>query len=168
MHNYIQLRGIARLDRSNPGVNATLLKDSLESPMLRLRSAQSSPKTAPLVRNTTSSELNAARRIVDNARAESDKLNRARLTNPLRNRYFYGRGNNTVTGAAGVKALRDSGTQVAHANEASAVLPPPLLPITDEIAAAAALVAEADLNSNRGNWTRRAVAAGKGTFWMQK
>ncbi|KAM3501681.1 hypothetical protein MY11210_009307 [Beauveria gryllotalpidicola] len=167
MRSYLQLRGIARLNRSNPGFKAIFFKDSLESPVLRLRGSQSSPKSASLVRNTTSLELNAARRIVDNARAESDKLNRARLTNPLRNIYLYGRGNNTVPGAARWKTLRHSGTQVAHANEASTVLTPPLLLITDEIAAAAALVAEADLNTNRGNWTRRAAAAGRGTFWMQ-
>ncbi|EJP61727.1 Pectin lyase fold/virulence factor [Beauveria bassiana ARSEF 2860] len=167
-HDYLQMRDIARLDNSNSEVDVTLLRPELESPELRLRSAQLPPRIVPLVRNATSSELNAARRIVEHARAESDRLNRARLANPLRSRYFYGRENNTVTGAAGVKALRDSGTQFEHANQAVMVLPPPLLPITDEIAAAAALVAEADLNTNRGNWTRRAAAAGKGTFWMQK
>lgn len=109
--------------------------------------------TAAIFRNTTSPALTAARELVKNARAEAAKRNAARVANPLRNKYLYGRGNSN--GRRGESATLETTTA-----------PPPLLVITDEIAAAAALVAEADVKTN-ANVTRRAATAGKGTFWMQ-
>jgi hypothetical protein len=47
----------------------------------------------------------------------------------------------------------------------NATVPLTLLTITDEIAEAAALVAEADAIGRAGNVTKRTVAA-SGTFWM--
>ncbi|KAI0911199.1 glycoside hydrolase family 55 protein [Ustulina deusta] len=88
--------------------------------------------------------------VVQDAIAESSKRNKARLANPPRNKY----------------ALKP-GTTLAknRASTVNATAPPPLLTITDEIAEAAALVAEADAVTSAGNVTKRAVAA-SGTFWM--
>lgn len=108
--------------------------------------------TTAEIRNITSSALEAARELVKNARAEAAKRNAARVANPLRNKYLYGRGNSN--GRRGESAALTT------------TAPPPLLLITDEIAAAAALVAEADVKPN-ANVTRRAATAGKGAFWMQ-
>lgn len=99
--------------------------------------------------------------IVDAARRESDKRNRARVARPLRNSYRFRHG-----GAAKSKTRRDG----EIINLTSQDLPS-LLPITDKIAAAAALVAEAELVGKSGNLTRRApraAAASKGSFWMQE
>jgi hypothetical protein len=44
----------------------------------------------------------------------------------------------------------------------------PLLVITEEIAAAAAMVTEAEMKGKSRNVTRRTAAAGSSTFWMQE
>ncbi|KAJ3499549.1 hypothetical protein NLG97_g251 [Lecanicillium saksenae] len=107
--------------------------------------------TLPESRNVTSSALAAARELVKKARAEAAKRNAARVAKPLRNNYLYVRRNNNAK----------RGDLAASDNTAAS---PSLLVITDEIAAAAALVAEADI---KPNVTKRATTTGKGTFWMQ-
>jgi hypothetical protein len=105
--------------------------------------------------NASLSDLEKARIIVEDAIPESSKLNQARLLNPMRNNYGLKPG--TIIGQSKVKrrlGAREDGTPVA-----------PLLNITDSIADAAALVAEADAAGITGNLTKRAVAA-KGTYWM--
>jgi hypothetical protein len=66
----------------------------------------------------------------------------------------------TIVGGGSASGKRD----VASINQDV----PPLLDITDEIAAAAALVAEADAVGGLKNVTKRAAAAGAGTYWMQR
>jgi len=108
-----------------------------------------------LLTNTSLSDLEKARIIVEKAIAGSSKLNQARLLNPMRNNYGLKPG--TFTGQSKAKRhlrAREDGTPV-----------PPLLSITDSIANAAALVAEADAAGIPGNLTKRAVPA-KGTYWM--
>lgn len=110
----------------------------------------SDPSITPLLKRASPATLDQARKIVKDAITESSKLNKARLANPPRNKY----------------ALKPGNTQEnARTSVANATVPLPLLTITDEIAEAAALVAEADAVGGAGNVTKRAVAA-SGTFWM--
>lgn len=119
-------------------------------------------KTTPLLKRAAAQDLQTARAIVDKALNESSQLNRARVDKPLRNKYGLRPG--TVVGggtAPGSSSLASINKDV-----------PPLLVITDEIAAAAALVAEAEMagswnGSELLNVTRRATAASAGTYWMQ-
>jgi hypothetical protein len=83
--------------------------------------------------NATSADVDKARKIVKEAIAEAGKRNLARLAKPLRNNYGLAPGT--------ILSKRDLGDVT------------PLLEITDEIAAAAALVAEADVAQISGNFT---------------
>jgi hypothetical protein len=110
--------------------------------------------STPLLRNATSSDLSRAQQIVEEAIANSTRLNAARYANPARNQYKLKPG--TLLGR------RDSGTATA---------PPPLLDITDELAYAAALVSEAEavealINDPNGALKKR-QSASSGTFWME-
>ncbi|KAG2016773.1 hypothetical protein GB937_005974 [Aspergillus fischeri] len=97
--------------------------------------------------NATSSEIATARQIVREAVAEMTKLNQARLARPSRNNYSM-----------------KPGTKLGKRDDVAA--PPPLLNITDQIARAAALVAELEAGGSAGGkyikLYRRA-----GTFWME-
>ena len=126
----------------------------------KAKRAEETPAT-PLLKDASASDIEKARKIVEDALAKSAELNAARLANPARNSYKLKPG--TVVGGA---ASRRRGIMPrADAVEA----PPPLLDITDEIAAAAALVSEADAAESAGNATThvRRQAAGSGTFWME-
>ncbi|KAM0272162.1 hypothetical protein ACHAQH_008839 [Verticillium albo-atrum] len=79
------------------------------------------------LQNVTEADLRQAREIVEEAIEEAAALNQKRFDNPRRNRY----------------QLQD-GTKIFGRDERG-VETPPLLTITDEIAEAAALVAEADV-----------------------
>ncbi|KAI1810628.1 pectate lyase superfamily protein-domain-containing protein [Poronia punctata] len=116
-------------------------------------------KRTPLLKKASARDLQAARVLVKKARAESNKLNKVRVARQLRNKYGLKPG--TVVGgtASGKRGLASSSVN----DHESAV--PPLLDITEEIAAAAALVAEADAKAKTGNFTKRASAAA-GTYWM--
>ncbi len=122
------------------------------------------PSTAPLLKRASSSQLERAREIVAKAIAESARRNEARYKNPARNAYRLRPG--TVVGGAAVGHGQPRRRQSESANSTVAQ-PPPLLEITDEIAAAAALVAEADAVAavRSGNVTRRQAAPA--AFWMQ-
>jgi hypothetical protein len=112
----------------------------------------------PLIKRASPKDLAAARSIVKQALAASDKLNRARVANPRRNEYSLSPGlqiSRRGLSPNGTIQLSDSGTA-------------PLLAITPEIAAAAALVAESEVSGNATNMTRRAAAVSTGTFWMQR
>ncbi|KAE9372961.1 glycoside hydrolase family 55 protein [Stipitochalara longipes BDJ] len=116
----------------------------------------------PLLKRATAQDLQAARTIVKNAIAESSKLNEARVAAPLRNQYSLKPG--TVVGSGVVAgAGAGAGAGSTSINEGF----PPLLTITDEIAAAAALVAEADAVSASWNVTKKRAAAAGGSYWMQ-
>jgi hypothetical protein len=88
----------------------------------------------PLLKRTTAKDLQAARDIVKKALADSSKLNKARVAHPLRNKYGLKPG--TIVGGGSAPGKRDAASIKQDV--------PPLLDITDETAAAAALVAEAD------------------------
>lgn len=109
-------------------------------------------ETAPLLADATTDEIEEARRVVKAAIEESSKLNKARLDHPARNVYKLAPG--TVVGANG-RVKRGAEDEQA----------PPLLTITPEIAAAAALVAEANA---KANYTAGAAHSKRetGTFWM--
>ncbi|KAI1371648.1 glycoside hydrolase family 55 protein [Hypoxylon crocopeplum] len=131
-------------------------------PILNFRST-SDPTITPLLKRASTRDIERARSIVEDAITESSRLNTARLANPLRN--MYGLKPGTVIGTSNVPAQGRTGN-------ANSTTPPPLLQITDEIAEAAALVAEADASGAAGNVTRRAVAASStfaasGTYWME-
>jgi hypothetical protein len=117
----------------------------------------------PLIKRATPKDLAAARSLVEQALAASDKLNRARVANPRRNKYSL-----SPDTQLSRRGLSSNGT-IQLTDSATA----PLLVITPEIAAAAALVAEAEVggnstNLNSTNLTKRAAAASTGTFWMQR
>jgi hypothetical protein len=131
---------------------------------------ESSGPVTPLLNKASETDIEKARSIVKQAIAESAKRNKARFENPMRNRYRLKPG--TIVGQTAVERRR--GLQAAREDEGAQDMPPPLLEITDEIAQAAALVAEADASAAvaAGTWnstysrvTKR--QAPTGTYWMQ-
>jgi hypothetical protein len=134
--------------------NAGISPDVSAQPLIVPRMVPAE-KSRPLIRRATPDKLAAARNIVKLALAASDKLNRARVANPRRNRY-------TLTPGTSIGRRSLGTTQVSDAAS------PALLEITPEIAAAAALVAEAEVGGRLTNLTARAAAASSGTYWMQR
>ncbi|KAL2066965.1 hypothetical protein VTL71DRAFT_1389 [Oculimacula yallundae] len=106
---------------------------------------------SPSLSNVTSSDLDRARKLVEEAIVNATRLNAARYANPARNRYQL-----------------QPGTLLGRRDTLDFTTPPPLLNITDELADAAALVSEAEamdgLASNASFVRRRAAS---GTFWME-
>lgn len=99
----------------------------------------------PLLANATISELERARAIVNAAIQQVAVHNKARLDNPTRNKYTL-----------------NPNTKISKREDG-----PPLFNVTDEIAAAAALVAEADAYADLKNGTlRRGIDKRAGTYWM--
>ncbi|TPX15620.1 uncharacterized protein E0L32_004318 [Thyridium curvatum] len=141
-------------EEARRALNTTLARSLPEDIVPEPRSVLESAVT-PLLKRATAKDLQAAREVVKKALSETSRLNKARVAEPLRNKYGLKPG--TIVGGGSVPdsaAPTDQGI-------------PPLLVITDEIAAAAALVAEADAMNGWRNVTRRAPAASKGTYWMQ-
>lgn len=101
----------------------------------------------PVVNNSSATELDKARALVESAIAKSIKLNMARYAKPAKSNYRHGKI------AAEKRRRRDSADQVS-----------PLLKITDVIAEAAALVSEADALHLTANLTARSAASG--SYWM--
>ncbi|KAH7027557.1 pectate lyase superfamily protein-domain-containing protein [Microdochium trichocladiopsis] len=117
----------------------------------------------PLLKRATAHDLQAARETVKKAQAAANKLNKARVANPLRNKYSLKPG--TVVGGSSNTTVK---SKRLTARDSTAETAPPLLEITDEIAAAAALVAEAEASVGSFNSTsKRRIAARSGTFWME-
>lgn len=123
--------------------------------------------TAPLLRNATQADLEAALALVDAAIDESSRLNEARYASPARNMYKLRPG----TSPGG------DGARIANLEPEEAP-PPPLIEMTPELAAAAALVAEAEalqveLGPGNGTATRKRQQQPQkkqkraGTFWME-
>jgi len=121
---------------------------------------------APLLRRASSASLDRARAIVEQAISESTKRNEARYANPRRKNYQLKPGTIVGQSVTGPQR-RDVGDGVVGSE---------LLEITDEIAQAAALVAEAEAVTSAGfqndtlpgNFTgihidKRQAA---GAFWM--
>jgi hypothetical protein len=97
--------------------------------------------------NATSSEIATARQIVREAVAEMTKQNQARIARPSRNNHSM-----------------KLGTKLGKRDDVAA--PPPLLNITDQIARAAALVAELEAGGLAGGIYTK-LYRGAGTFWME-
>ena len=118
---------------------------------------------APLLTNSSIADVEKARRIVEEAIVESSKRNQARLLNPLRNNYGLKPG--TYTGTENMEILSTEGEGEGFTNDDAVVA---LLEISDDLAAAAALVAEADAAELPGNLTKRAmIPRATGTYWME-
>ncbi len=114
-----------------------------------LLSARASSSASGLLKNATTNDIAAARAIVDDAIGRMAVLNAARQANPVRNHY----------------RLRP-GTRVGKRNADADDMapPPPLLEITDEIAHAAALLAE--LEAAQQNTTELPQKRA-GAYWME-
>ncbi len=99
--------------------------------------------------NASSGDIEAARQIVQDAIAKMTELNKARLAKPNRDNFRLKRGTKT--------SKRDNGTG------------PKLLEITDEMARAAALLAELGVDpvSNSTFRTPTSIEKRAGTFWME-
>ncbi|KAL4805582.1 pectate lyase superfamily protein-domain-containing protein [Aspergillus unguis] len=100
----------------------------------------------PLLANATHSDIDEARVIVRDAITAMTKLNKARLDAPIREASRLESSNLTRTAARAY---------------------PPLLQITEEIAHAAALVAESDQAATLANGSSTLAKRAAGTFWMQ-
>ena len=89
----------------------------------------------PRLADSTAADIDAARRVVRKAIDEASKRNKARLDHPARNNYKL---------KPGTKIGGDGNARLAGSSLPDHEPAPLLLDITSEIAAAAALVAEAD------------------------
>ncbi|GAP93420.1 hypothetical protein SAMD00023353_10300200 [Rosellinia necatrix] len=100
--------------------------------------------------NASTNDIEIARQIVEDAISRMAILNKARLANPARNNY----------------QLKPSTGSSRGANENTAS---PLLNITDQIAQAAALLAEIDANPSLNVTTKTIplIAERAGSFWME-
>jgi hypothetical protein len=126
----------------------------------------------PLLKNATESALQAAIRVVEQAISDSTKLNEARYANVARN--VYQLAPDTIIGTSkGAQRRKRRGIAGLIGLDGTSSLPPPLLNVSAELAAAAALVAEADAagitgESPTSNTTRRTTVAPRaGSFWME-
>ncbi|OJJ00551.1 hypothetical protein ASPVEDRAFT_128758 [Aspergillus versicolor CBS 583.65] len=100
-----------------------------------------------LLNEATQESIDEAREVVRNAIITMTKLNKARLDSPIHNTYsLY------------------SGANFTRRNDHSY---PPLLHITEEVAHAAALVAEADRANQLATGSATLTARAEGTFWMK-
>ncbi|KAG6001336.1 hypothetical protein E4U21_004434 [Claviceps maximensis] len=133
---------------SNMNGESSSLKRAAPNPIRKRKVASATP----LVNNATISAVDKAREVVENAIEESSRLNDIRLALPLRNRYELKPG--TVIGSRKTRRRR----------EADVV--PPVLHISEEIAAAAALISEVDARKEtEGTVSSRAAVTG--SFWME-
>lgn len=113
------------IGHSLAGVSGSVTRSSHDSGRALVTPRQ---ETLPLfvnADNATSSDIEVARAIVKDAIAEMSILNKARLDNPSRNNY----------------SLKPGTKSSKRDDQAS---PPPLLKVTDEMARAAAMLAELD------------------------
>ena len=140
----------------NNVTNAATEKHTASAPVVPRHIPQSD--VAPLAKRVAAADLSRAQNIVSTAVADSARRNGLRLARPLRNIYGLQPGSGPVDSVSTYK--RSNGAKAASDN--SGVVP--LLRVTDEIANAAALVAEVQA---RGNSTRKRAAAATGTYWMQ-
>lgn len=100
-----------------------------------------------LLNEATEESIDEAREVVRDAINTMTKLNKARLDSPIQDTY----------------RLR-SGTNLTKRNDYGY---PPLLQITEEVAHAAALVAEADRANQLATGSATLTARAEGTFWMK-
>lgn len=125
-----------------------------------------SSASAPLLQHATAATLQRAREVVAGAIAESARRNEARYQRPRRNSYRLKPGTEVNGGA--VQQMQRRGPRHRHHRRQDDNAPP-LLTITDEIAQAAALVAEADASTSIHslNLTRLTRRQAQGSFWME-
>ncbi len=95
--------------------------------------------------NASAADIKTARAMIEDAIAKMTKLNKARLDKPARNNYKLKPGTWT--------------------SKRSVEKPPPLLKITDDLARAAALVAELDAR-NTSSSQSKPVEKRAGSFWL--
>lgn len=100
-----------------------------------------------LLNVATEESIDEAREVVRNAITQMTKLNKARLDNPVHDIHRLHTG-------ANLTRRNDHGY-------------PPLLQITEEVAHAAALVAEADTASKLATGSAALATRAEGTFWMK-
>lgn len=117
----------------------------------------------PLLQNATLADIDRARKLIAQAIVELTKHNKERIANPARNQYKL---SPNTKFSASAKA-RHGVVQSTDPDPA----PPPLYNVTDEVQAAAALLAEADAAGvGLTNLTRRHSSSRvqkRGTFWME-
>lgn len=121
----------------------------------RLLNDTADAAATPLLRRASAADLQRARRLVRDAMEESGRRNRARLAHPARNTYRLKPG--TVTGGKTARAPDGRG-------------PPLLLDVTPDVAAAAALVAEAEAVAMAANVSKLQAgddAPAGGPFWVE-
>lgn len=111
------------------------------------RSATLSPYIT--VQNASATDIETAKAMVSQAIAEMTKLNKARLEHPARTRFQL-----------------KPGTKIGDRKRADTDAPPPLLKINDDLARAAALVAELDAKQKSGNGSAHSAEKRGGSFWM--
>ncbi|KAL4949464.1 pectate lyase superfamily protein-domain-containing protein [Aspergillus filifer] len=125
--------------------------DLLELPKVELQSASHADDAVrnlqPLLTDTTEANIDEARHIVKASIAEMTHLNKARVDHPMRE------ASRSKTAANWTR--RGDGKY------------PPLLQITEKIAHAAAVVAEADAATQLANGSSKLVKSAAGTFWMK-
>lgn len=110
----------------------------------------------PRLRKATAADLEKARAIVNSALGEAAARNKARLDNPSRNKYTLKPGTQ-----AGGSVVKRSGTKETESDA------PPLLEITQEIADAAALLAEADAYAKANRSAPLPRIAKRAAYWME-
>ena len=124
-----------------------------------LRRSVPTESSMPLLKRSSSADLQAARHIVENAWTESQTRNKARVANPVRQELRYRSG----ATSSRERSRRNNTRASTGANQNLS----PLLEITEDIAAAAALVAEADMKGKSLSEAKRQTAPAEGTYWMQ-
>ncbi|OAA55282.1 Pectin lyase fold/virulence factor [Niveomyces insectorum RCEF 264] len=124
------------------------MANALHQPGDHILAPRTSSTSSSFLSNATTNDINAARSVVKDAIAKMTTLNKARLAKPARNRYGL---------RPGTKMGKRAATDDA---------PPPLLVITDEIAQAAALLAEVDALAE-SNITAPVVSERASAFWME-
>ncbi|KAK0623773.1 pectate lyase superfamily protein-domain-containing protein, partial [Immersiella caudata] len=129
-----------------------------------LAAADASPAdtdgSAPLLAKATVADIERARKIVREAQEKARVLNRARFEHPRRNQYKLKPGT-VINGKPTVQRRNEDDVGDADGP------PPPLLRLTEEMSAAAALVAEADAAAKFGNATSHGPIQKRAAYWME-
>lgn len=124
--------------------------DSEESTGLNLRQTSGNDDKPPRLANATASDIEEAKALITAAKKKSTELNKARVAAPSRNQYKLDP--NTKFGKRQIEGTGDA---------------PPILNITEDIRAAAALIAELEAYNETVNGNFSAVDKRQsGSWWM--
>jgi hypothetical protein len=174
-HVPVRLSATRNVIRTDANVTVASENSTIASPA----SSPGATGKGPLLAAANDTAIAAARKIVADAIAQASIRNAARIQNPARNQYVPSpnkakRESLTCRVAAHSYSLKP-GTVVGdrtvtkrdgNSADANAAPAPPLLPITDEIAAAAALVAEADAAADNTGPPASLLKRGSSSYWM--